>query len=54
MEFDNREIFKLYQMNIAHERSVCRNPPTHNFTGDRRNVTDTLKYVTFLGKHTDK
>jgi hypothetical protein len=25
---------------IGHETAICRNPPTHDFTGDRRNLTD--------------
>ena len=25
---------------IHHERAICRNPPVHIFTGDRKNVTD--------------
>jgi hypothetical protein len=25
---------------IAHETAICRNPPRHNFTGDRKNLTD--------------
>jgi len=42
MEFGNRKIFKLCQKNIPHERSVCRNPLIHTFTGERINLTDTL------------
>lgn len=26
--------------NVAHETAICRNAPTHNFTGDRLNLTD--------------
>jgi hypothetical protein len=25
---------------IAPETAICRNPPIHNFTGDKKNLTD--------------
>ena len=42
MEFGHRDIFKLCKKNLSRERSICRNPLTRSFTGDRRNMTGTL------------
>jgi hypothetical protein len=41
--------------NVAHETAICRNPPIHNFTGDRTPLPifhrPTLKRVVFLRRH---
>ena len=46
------------QKTIVHETAICNNPPTNNFTGDRKTSLifnrPTLKHVMFLQKCKDK
>ena len=45
------------RQNVAYDTAICRNPPLHNFTGDRKKKTCQIlntpmcNYVTFLRKY---
>jgi hypothetical protein len=40
ISFNNVSTYRTaVEHNITHETAICRNPPTHNFTGDRKNLT---------------
>jgi hypothetical protein len=32
--------YKFQKPHFSHATTICRHPPTHNFTGERKNFTD--------------
>lgn len=57
-EFPWCRMFCMYTLIISLVKKNCRNPRTHNFTGDRENyrfsVDQQVKHVMLLRKYKDK